>query len=127
MQILCSKGFENDLETPGLNFIEGEVKKISIPKTISKKYKVPHIGWNEIKILKNKILFKNINHEANFYFLHSYHVDTSDEKIIASKTFNGIDFTSSFESDNVFGVQFHPEKSQKLGLQLLLNWYNYIK
>ncbi len=127
MQLLCSKGFENNVETLGLEFIQGDVKKINIPKTINNNFKLPHVGWNDVKISNDKGIFKNIKQHSNFYFIHSYFADIKDKSKISSTTYNGSEFTSSFEFENISGVQFHPEKSQKLGLKILKNWYDYIK
>ncbi|MEW6587448.1 MAG: imidazole glycerol phosphate synthase subunit HisH [Nitrospirota bacterium] len=84
--------------------------------------KVPHMGWNEIKIQKENPLFKNIPDKSHFYFVHSFYVVPEDKSIIATTTDYGIEFTSSVWKDNIFAVQFHPEKSQAAGLQVLKNF-----
>lgn len=84
--------------------------------------KIPHMGWNEIKIQKNSPLFKGIPGKSYFYFVHSYYVVPEDKSIIATTTDYGIEFTSSIWKDNIFAVQFHPEKSQAAGLQVLKNF-----
>jgi glutamine amidotransferase len=89
--------------------------------------KVPHMGWNEIKIQKNNPLFKGISEKSYFYFVHSYYVVPEDKSIIATTTDYGIEFTSSIWKDNIFAVQFHPEKSQAVGLQVLKNFGEIVK
>jgi imidazole glycerol phosphate synthase glutamine amidotransferase subunit len=100
----------------GLNVFKGTVKKF-------KKLKVPHIGWNQIKINSNNSkLFQGINDYANMYFCHSYYVEPQDKEIISAITDYGLDFVSAISKGNIFGVQFHPEKSQRLGLKILENF-----
>lgn len=115
MQLLArasmeSKGFE------GFGFIETVCKKFECD------LKIPHVGWNDIEITKkDSLLFKNIPDHSDFYFVHSYHFDAN----IAQKSSvveYGYPFASSLELDNIFGVQFHPEKSQKYGLEILKNF-----
>ncbi|MBI4843601.1 MAG: imidazole glycerol phosphate synthase subunit HisH [Nitrospirae bacterium] len=90
--------------------------------------KVPHMGWNEIKIKKGgNPLFKDIPDGSFFYFVHSYYVAPEDSSIIATTTDYGIEFASSVWKDNVYAVQFHPEKSQALGLRLLRNFGDIVK
>jgi len=89
--------------------------------------KVPHMGWNEIKIQKNNPLFKAIADKSYFYFVHSYYVVPEDTSIISTTTDYGIEFTSSVRKDNIFAVQFHPEKSQAAGLQVLRNFGDIVK
>ncbi|RJQ48736.1 MAG: imidazole glycerol phosphate synthase subunit HisH [Nitrospiraceae bacterium] len=84
--------------------------------------KVPHMGWNEIKIQRDNPLFKGIPDKTYFYFVHSFYVVPDDASIIATTTDYGMEFTSSVRKDNVFAVQFHPEKSQAMGLQVLRNF-----
>lgn len=89
--------------------------------------KVPHMGWNEIKIQKNNPLFKEIPDKSYFYFVHSFYVVPEDTSIISTTTDYGIEFTSSVRKDNIFAVQFHPEKSQAVGLQVLKNFGEIVK
>ncbi len=84
--------------------------------------KVPHMGWNQLNIKLNNPLFNGIPDKSYFYFVHSFYVAPEDASIISTTTEYGIEFTSSVWKDNVFAVQFHPEKSQALGLQLLRNF-----
>ncbi len=113
MQMLYQKGYENG-ETQGLSIIKGEIQPFTnIP------YKVPHVGWNQVEILKQNKLLQDIE-DLNFYFVHSYYAISKDAAI--GKTEYGIKFVSAIEKENVFGVQFHPEKSGNSGLRLLKNF-----
>ncbi|MHB8170200.1 MAG: imidazole glycerol phosphate synthase subunit HisH [Thermincolia bacterium] len=100
----------------GLCLLKGTVRKL--PGGV----KVPHMGWNQIEIAHESPIIKGIPEGSDFYFVHSYYVDTGDEKVITTKTDYGIKFTSIVSHDNVFGIQFHPEKSSTLGLQILKNF-----
>jgi len=113
---LFAKSSQESREKEGFGFIDTECKKFDI------KLKVPHVGWNDIEIeQKNSKLFKNIPNHSDFYFVHSYHFEeTLTQK--SSTLEYGYKFTSSIESENIYGVQFHPEKSQKYGLELLKNF-----
>jgi len=120
MQILSTYGLEIQ-KTRGLNLISGIVKKMKVTDS-----PLPNIGWHNI-ILENKksILFDNIpESELFFYFVHSYYLDLLDINFCSSSIFYDNKFTASVESKNIFGVQFHPEKSQKAGLQVLKNFCN---
>ena len=119
MQILAKKSEEGNL--PGLGWINGEVKKID--KTlITQKPKVPHLGWNSVEVLKKNSLFENINEEEGFYFLHSYYFECADDSDVLSETFYSKKFASSVNHKNIYGVQFHPEKSHVNGIRLLENF-----
>jgi len=119
MQILCTSSEEGHAN--GLNFVNGKIKKF--PEDLI--LRVPHIGWNKIQA-NNNSLFKNIDSEERFYFCHSYFFepDTKNYKIVTSKTKYGNFFCSSFSCKNIFGVQFHPEKSQDVGKKLIQNFLN---
>lgn len=108
----------------GLGIIKGQVKKFdrTDPKKEGGKLTVPQIGWNQI--IKNgaPLLFKNIPDHSHFYFVHSFYVVPTDANLIATQTDYGRTFCSSIQKDNVLATQFHPEKSQKLGLQVLENF-----
>lgn len=113
--------FESSEESPnieGLSIFKGKCKKF-----IDKKLKIPQIGWNSINIInkKNKLL-KNIKNNSYLYFVHSYYVEPEDKSIILAKTDYGIDFASGIEKNNIFGVQFHPERSGSIGLEILRNF-----
>ena len=84
--------------------------------------KVPHMGWNEVQHMVDHALWRDIPQNSRFYFVHSYYVDVADRQLIAGQTHYGLDFSTAIAHDNLFAVQFHPEKSQKMGLQLLKNF-----
>jgi len=119
MQILAKKSAEGKL--PGLGWINGEVKKID-KSLLTEKPKVPHLGWNSIQVMKENKVFENINADDGFYFLHSFYFECFDEKDVLSKTSYGKDFASSVNHKNIYGVQFHPEKSHHNGISLLENF-----
>ena len=121
MQLLFEESEEKEL-CRGLGVLKGKVKKISKTDQNS----VPHVGWNLITITKNNPLTKNLNDESRFYYDHSYYVDETDSKTIASLDY-GDQMCVAVNNKNIFGVQFHPEKSQRNGLRLLRNFDNYIK
>lgn len=114
--------FEKSIEYgvfEGLNLIKGEVVKIN---SLKKGIKVPHIGWNSCKFHKDCKLFKGIKNESDFYFTHSYTPINYDNNFVSSFSNYEVDLVSAIEKENIFGVQFHPEKSQKNGLKLLKNF-----
>ncbi len=116
LQLLFSESEEGGL-FKGLNIVSGRVIRFE------NKLKVPHIGWNQLNIKKPDIpIFYKIPNGAFMYFVHSYYVKPEDESIIAASTDYGIEFTSVIAKDNLFATQFHPEKSQKVGLQILYNF-----
>lgn len=119
MQILAKKSEEGSL--PGLGWINGEVKKID-KSLLASKPKIPHLGWNSVKTKNMNKLFQNVDEELGFYFLHSYYFECVNETDIMSKTFYGKNFASSVNHDNIYGVQFHPEKSHHNGMNLLKNF-----
>ncbi len=119
MQILFEESQEGNLAR-GLGILKGSVKKFVFEK---KDIKVPHMGWNQLKIKNADCpLFNGLSDNSYVYFCHSYYPDPFDKSISAAATEYGIDFTSVVWQDNVYGVQFHPEKSQKTGLQILKNF-----
>ncbi|MFH1655911.1 MAG: imidazole glycerol phosphate synthase subunit HisH [Candidatus Omnitrophota bacterium] len=103
----------------GLDIFKGTVKKF-------KSLKVPHIGWNQININpeKDSKIFDGISEQSNMYFCHSYYVEPQDKNIIAATTDYGLEFVSAVSKGSIFGVQFHPEKSQAIGLRVLENFTN---
>ena len=113
MQLLTLGSEEGKL--PGLGWIDANTKKF--PKL--KKLKVPHMGWNTVKIITNSTLIKKHYSDLRFYFVHSYYVSVNNKKFSAMKTEYGIEFDSAIEKENIFGVQFHPEKSHRYGMKLL--------
>ncbi len=114
MQLLFTKSFELG-EYNGLNFINGEVKLF--PTTV----KIPHMGWNQVEIVKLSPLLRNVQEKSFVYFVHSYYTEPK-ENVALTQTDYGLKFTSIVQRENIFGIQFHPEKSQKTGLQLLKNF-----
>jgi glutamine amidotransferase len=88
-------------------------------------YKIPHMGWNFIKPMKNSRLFDNMYPDARFYFVHSYFIRANDKDDILASTDYEIEFTSAVEKGNILGVQFHPEKSHKFGMKLLKNFVDF--
>jgi len=117
LQLLFEKSYEFG-ETEGFGFVKGEVVKFELPKD----YKIPHMGWNQVYKKKESSLLKGIKEGEFFYFVHSYYVKPQEEEVKLTETDYGIYFTSSVEKESVFGVQFHPEKSQRAGLKLLENF-----
>ena len=115
MQILFDKSFEHG-EHEGLGLIKGTVEKISFSK------RLPHVGWNDIEIKSNSILFKDMTDCKDFYFDHSYSVLCSQKTVSSEARYDGQNVISSVESGTIFGVQFHPEKSQYLGIKLIENF-----
>lgn len=119
MQILAKKSEEGSL--PGLGWINGEVKKID--KTLlTSKPKIPHLGWNSVKVAKMNKLFQEIDEDQGFYFMHSYYFECAEQEDILSTTAYGKPFASSVNHKNIYGVQFHPEKSHHNGVNLLKNF-----
>ena len=116
MQILGSYSEEGNVE--GLNFINGNVKKIASDNY----FKSPHMGWNKVNT-DNNILFKDIENMTRFYFCHSYHFCSNDKSLKTNMTKYKIDICAAFNYQNIFGVQFHPEKSYKDGSRLINNFY----
>lgn len=120
MQLMATLSEENGIHK-GLNWIEGNVKKLHLPKD----YAVPHVGWNDVSVNNRNPLFERNSHGSNFYFDHSYYFDC-DEKYISAYCDYHIKVTAAIQKDNIFGVQFHPEKSQTNGLKLFRDFFNSI-
>ncbi|MEW6055171.1 MAG: imidazole glycerol phosphate synthase subunit HisH [Bdellovibrionota bacterium] len=118
MQVLSEIGYEFG-EHQGLGIIPGSVKRL---QTADRKLRLPHVGWNDVSLNKDSALFKDIEQGASFYFLHSYYFEPSDRSNISCTVDYGQRFTAAIERGNVFGVQFHPEKSQGPGIQLFKNF-----
>ena len=120
LQMFADIGYE-EIETKGLGWISGKVSKIN---NQNNKYKLPHIGWNQINILKDSKIFKNVENNSHMYFVHSYEFIPKDKKVISSTADYSSNIVCSVEKENIFGTQFHPEKSDKLGLQIINNFIN---
>ena len=118
MQMFADVGFE-ETETKGLGWISGKVSKIDNQYG---KFKLPHIGWNEITITKDSKILKNIDNKSHMYFVHSYEFGPEEKNVISSITDYSTNIVCSVEKENIFGTQFHPEKSDKLGLQFIENF-----
>jgi imidazole glycerol-phosphate synthase subunit HisH len=119
MQLLATMGTENGLQE-GLNWISGTVKKI---ESDDPQIRVPHVGWNDVIFLRKDGLYKDLGDSQVFYFVHSYFIDVNDESsVVSGLTVHGIELAVSIEKDNIYAVQFHPEKSQKIGLKVLENF-----
>src|SRR5687767_8608720 len=118
MQLMATSSEEGS--TKGFGWINAEVKKFKITNTL--KYKVPHTGWNQVAHVKRSSLIKGIPDQSEFYFVHAYHMICNEASDILHETVYEYPFTSSIERNNIFGVQFHPEKSHDVGNQLLKNF-----
>ncbi len=118
MQVLGNNGYEFTHEK-GLKLLNFDVKKMKVKKP----YALPHVGWNNVKFNKS-ILFKGIKQNSDFYFTHSYIVVPKDKKIIIGETSYGKKFVSAVNKGNIYGVQFHPEKSSVAGTKMIKNFIN---
>jgi imidazole glycerol-phosphate synthase subunit HisH len=121
IQLFARKSEEGNL--PGLSWLDAEVKKFNFG--FDNSLKIPHMGWNLIKPKKPSLLLKGLETESRFYFVHSYHIVCKDGSDELSQTLYGYHITSAVEKDNILGVQFHPEKSHKFGMQLFRNFVEY--
>ena len=119
-QMFADIGYE-ETETKGLGWIPGKVLKID---NQNGKYKLPHIGWNQINIVKDSKIFKDIKNNSHMYFVHSYEFVPDDKNVISATTDYSSNIVCSVEKENIFGTQFHPEKSDKLGLDIIKNFIN---
>lgn len=118
MQLMAKHSEEGDVD--GFGWIDAEVIRFNVKDTL--KFKVPHIGWNDIKIVKECNLFTNIDMSNGFYFVHSYHFKCNNQEDILNITDYEYPFVSAILKDNIIGVQYHPEKSHDAGEQLLKNF-----
>lgn len=117
MQLLATEGEEHEL-TAGLNLIEGRVRRFRDTAGI----RVPHVGWNSVEIKRQSSIFSSVKSGNDFYFVHSYVFEVADEAALVATACNGEHFSASVERGNVAGVQFHPEKSSRIGRILLKNF-----
>ena len=120
LQMFADIGYE-EKETKGLGWISGKVSKID---NQNGKYKLPHIGWNEINIVKDSKIFREIENISHMYFVHSYEFIPEDKNVISATTDYSSNIVCSVEKENIFGTQFHPEKSDKFGLKIINNFIN---
>ena len=118
LQMFADTGYE-ETETKGLGWISGKVSKIN---NQNGKFKLPHIGWNQINIVKKSKIFQNIENYSHMYFVHSYEFIPVDKKVILATTDYSSNIVCSVEKENIFGTQFHPEKSDKTGLKIINNF-----
>ena len=118
MQMFADVGLEEE-KTKGFGWIGGKVSKID---NKNNKFKLPHMGWNEISIKKKSNLFKNINDKSHMYFVHSFEFVPNEEQYVTSTINYSKEIVSSLEKNNIFGTQFHPEKSDKDGLKIIENF-----
>jgi glutamine amidotransferase len=120
LQMFADVGYE-ETETQGLGWISGEVSKID---NQNGKFKLPHIGWNELNIVKTSQIFRDIKNKSHMYFVHSYEFIPKDKNVISATTDYSSSIVCSVEKENIFGTQFHPEKSDKEGLKIIDNFLN---
>ena len=118
LQMFADVGYE-EAETQGLGWISGKVSKIDNQKG---KFKLPHIGWNEIEIQKESKIFEGIKNKSHMYFVHSYEFIPEDKSVISATTDYSSKIVCAVERENLFGTQFHPEKSDKIGLRIIENF-----
>ena len=120
LQMFADVGYE-ETETKGLGWISGKVSKID---NQNGKFKLPHIGWNQINIVKDSKIFKDIKKNSHMYFVHSYEFIPENKDVISSTTDYSSNIVCSVEKENIFGTQFHPEKSDRIGLKIIDNFIN---
>ena len=120
LQMFANVGYE-ETETKGLGWLPGKVLKID---NKNGKYKLPHIGWNQINIVKDSKIFKDVENNSHMYFVHSYEFIPEDKDVISAITDYSSNIVCSVEKENIFGTQFHPEKSDKVGLKIINNFIN---
>ena len=118
LQMFADVGYE-ETETKGLGWVSGKVSKID---NQNGKYKLPHIGWNQINIIKDSKIFKDIENNSHMYFVHSYEFIPEDKSVISATTDYSSNVVCAAEKENIFGTQFHPEKSDKMGLRIIKNF-----
>ena len=120
LQMFADVGYE-EIKTKGLGWISGKVSKID---NQNGKFKLPHIGWNELNIVKDSTIFKDIKNKSHMYFVHSYEFIPKDKNVISATTDYSSSIVCSVEKENIFGTQFHPEKSDREGLKIIDNFLN---
>jgi glutamine amidotransferase len=113
--------FSEEGSVAGLGLIDGKTVRFDFAGN-DKNLKVPHMGWNTVQIKKENKLLDSLNDEELFYFVHSYHITCNDKKDVLTTTTYGYEFVSAVQRDNIYGTQFHPEKSHTMGLKILQNF-----
>lgn len=121
MQILAKSSEEGSVK--GLGWVDAEVKKLDASLLTQKPY-LPHLGWNEIDLVRPHSILNGVDNKIGFYFLHSYYFKCNNPSDILTRTTYGAEFTSAIQSGNVFGTQFHPEKSHQNGIEVFRNFAN---
>ena len=120
LQMFADIGYE-ETQTKGLGWISGKVSKID---NQNGKFKLPHIGWNQLNIVKDCKMFNGLENNSHMYFVHSYEFIPEDKNVISATTDYSSNIVCSVEKENIFGTQFHPEKSDKIGLKIIKNFMN---
>lgn len=120
MQLMAKHSEEGDVN--GLGWFDAKIVRFRVNDTL--KYKVPHMGWNQVYIRNRSLLFENVDLSRGFYFVHSYYIKCNDKEDILNETEYENSFVSAIQKDNIIGVQYHPEKSHDAGEQLLRNFVN---
>jgi len=115
MQLMCNSSEEGNL--PGLGWIDAEVKQFKFP--IDTNLKIPHMGWNTVDIVKPNPLLNKEDGEQRFYFVHSYHAVCNNQEDVLATAHHGYEITAAFSHENIYGAQFHPEKSHRFGMALI--------
>ncbi|MDA9210649.1 imidazole glycerol phosphate synthase subunit HisH [Methylophilaceae bacterium] len=121
LQMLFETSEEGDVE--GFGLLPGAVKRFQLNK--NERIKIPHMGWNKVHLSTSHPLWNKIDSDSRFYFVHSFYAEVANKNLVMATSTHGEEFTCAIAKDNVFAVQFHPEKSSKLGLQLLKNFISW--
>ena len=118
MQLLATKGHEGQRNNLGLDWISGEVRKL----IVKQRFKIPHMGWNSLRFNRSHPLFKDVHTNDHFYFVHSYEFKAFSEKEVVATTDHAKQIVAAIAKGNIVGLQFHPEKSQTQGLNIIKNF-----
>ncbi len=124
MQLLTNVSEEGNMA--GLGWIDSDTKRFDFNNQLNNKLKIPHVGWSKIYRKKDSLLLKDIPDDHKFYFTHSYYVVCNNESNVVATTKYGLEFPSIIQKDNIYGTQFHPEKSHKTGFQAVINFIKYV-
>lgn len=122
MQFLMDASEEGG-KTSGLGWISSRVRKFELPS----EFRVPHIGWNNLEVLQQSRIFSGIEHDTNFYFVHSFFVDCSNDDLLLATCHYGHPFAAAIQKGNIIGLQFHPEKSHHNGLRVIGNFIQFVR